>query len=306
MGAKKSVAYFIGFIIFLIPTSATFLLMFAGLGVGGFVLFIIFLIPTIIFWKKHKANEVISLPYYDTSNFKNERTYPKGYNPSEQKPKPLVNENDLQDGFSKFSWRQMEELTGKLFEKKGYSVEVTKSTGDYGIDVWAKKDGMTIGIQVKKWRKDVGFDDVAKTLGSNMSKANKYILISTTSFFTPQAWEHQRQHSTIIELWDTNKFRQELRENLTTTDSYNKQVTNNSKTSFSTSYNKGSNKDDVYHTPAQDITDAFDYDHGFNIDEVYNQSEDNSPMPMGQKCTKCGSLNHGNVCGNCGKEISNA
>jgi len=125
----------------------------------------------------------------------------------------FVSESDLQNNFLEIPWREMEELTGELFRRKGYSVKVTQSSNDYGIDVWAKKDGMVIGIQVKKWHSDVGFDDVAKTLGSNMSKANKYILISTTSFFTPQAWRHQRQHSTIIELWDTDRFKKELREN---------------------------------------------------------------------------------------------
>jgi len=125
----------------------------------------------------------------------------------------FVSESDLQNNFLEISWRKMEELTGELFRRKGYSVKVTQSSNDYGIDVWAKKDGMVIGIQVKKWHSDVGFDDVAKTLGSNMSKANKYILISTTSFFTPQAWRHQRQHSTIIELWDTDRFKKELRKN---------------------------------------------------------------------------------------------
>ena len=125
----------------------------------------------------------------------------------------FVSESDLQNNFLNISWREMEELAGELFRRKGYSVKVTQATNDYGIDVWAIKDEMVTGIQVKKWQSDVGFDDVAKTLGSNMSKANKYILISTTSFFTPQALKHQRLHSTIIELWDTNRFKKELREN---------------------------------------------------------------------------------------------
>lgn len=127
----------------------------------------------------------------------------------------FVSENDLQNNFSEISWREMEELTGELFRKKGYSVEVTQASNDYGIDVWAKKDGMVIGIQVKKWQSDVGFEDVAKTLGSNIGKANKYILISTVSFFTTQALRHQRMHSAIIELWDTDRFKKELRENFT-------------------------------------------------------------------------------------------
>jgi len=133
----------------------------------------------------------------------------------------LISESDMQNNFSNISWKEMEELTGELFRKKGYSVEVTQSTNDYGIDVWAIKDEMIIGIQVKKWQSDVGFDDVAKTLGSNMSKANKYILISTTSFFTPQALNHQRLHSAIIELWDTNRFKNELRENFCGTREFN-------------------------------------------------------------------------------------
>ncbi len=50
-----------------------------------------------------------------------------------------VSEYDLQNNFTNFSWREMEELTGKLFEKKGYSVEVTKSTGDFGLMFMPKK-----------------------------------------------------------------------------------------------------------------------------------------------------------------------
>jgi hypothetical protein len=48
---------------------------------------------------------------------------------------------------------------------------------------------------------------------SNTTEANKFILISTSSFFTNQAWKHQEQNSNMIELWDTNKFRKELRDN---------------------------------------------------------------------------------------------
>jgi len=193
----------------------------------------------------------------------------------------LISESDLENNFSRISWRKMEELTGELFRKKGYSIEVTQASGDYGIDVWAKKDDMTIGIQVKKWRKDVGFDDVAKTLGSNMSKANKYILISTTSFFTPQAWEHQKQHSTIIELWDTNRFKKEIRSNFVKSSSSKKPI-----------------------PFTRDEKDSFDNVEGFNIDEVYDSPEDSYPE-FGIKCTKCGSAVFRDICGNCGKEIDN-
>jgi len=186
----------------------------------------------------------------------------------------IISETDLQDDFSRFTWRQMEELTGKLFEKKGYTVEVTQASGDYGIDVWAKKDEMTIGIQVKKWRNDVGFDDVAKTLGSNMAKANKFIVISTSSFFTPQAWEHQRQHSTIMELWDTNRFKKDLRDNFITLPNSNKPTT----------------------FVQDDMIDSFDFDKGFNLDEVYGDES-------GRICTHCGKSTTGKVCKYCKQDL---
>jgi len=192
----------------------------------------------------------------------------------------IVSESDLQDGFSRFSWREMEELTGKLFEKKGYSVEVTQGSGDFGIDVWAKKDGLIIGIQVKKWINDVGFDDVTKTLGSNLGRGNKFILISTTSFFTPQAWEHQGQHSHLIELWDTNRFITELRDNfMISTDSSNQPTT----------------------IVPDDKIDSFDFDKGFNLNEVYDEPE--NPEQLARKCPKCGSPTFSNTCGSCGKEL---
>jgi len=45
---------------------------------------------------------------------------------------------------------QFEVFIANLFEKKGYTCIVTSKTGDYGIDVIAKKDNEIIGIQAKK------------------------------------------------------------------------------------------------------------------------------------------------------------
>jgi len=132
---------------------------------------------------------------------------PKGYS---QTSSGELTEGDLQNNFSRFSWEQMEHLVGRLFEKKGYSTNVTKPTGDFGIDVEARNSTEFIGIQVKHWNNDVGFDDVAKTLGVSQ-KYNKSIIISTKSGFSNQAWEHQKNNQYILELWDTNKFKSELR-----------------------------------------------------------------------------------------------
>jgi hypothetical protein len=128
-------------------------------------------------------------------------------------------ESDLQNNFVRFSWQQAEDLVGKLFEKKGYSVTIgvptadggTKRQGDFGIDVEAKNGKEYLGIQVKHWIMDVGFEDVAKTLGV-AQKFNKVIIVSTKSGFTSQALEHAQKNPYLIELWDSNKFKNELRQ----------------------------------------------------------------------------------------------
>jgi hypothetical protein len=124
-----------------------------------------------------------------------------------------ISEADFQNNFKRFGWRGMEYLTGYLFEKKGYSSLVTQSTGDFGIDVEAKKGSEYLGIQVKFQGENVGFPDVAKTLGV-AQKFTKTILISTKSGFTSQALEHAQNNKDHIELWDMDRFKKELRDNL--------------------------------------------------------------------------------------------
>jgi len=117
------------------------------------------------------------------------------------------------------TWKQAEDLVGKLFEKKGYNVTVgvptldgkIKRNGDFGIDVRARNDEHYLGIQVKHWNSNVDFDDVAKTLGV-AQEYTKVIIISTKSGFTPQALQHASNNSSLIELWDNDRFIQELKD----------------------------------------------------------------------------------------------
>lgn len=125
----------------------------------------------------------------------------------------LLQESDLSNNFSRLSWQNAEDLVGKLFEKKGFFVKVTQRSGDFGIDVEAKSDREYLGIQVKHWNYDVGVDDVIKTLGAS-NKFNRVIIVSTKSGFTRQAQEFANEdvNRYRIELWDSSRFKQELRQ----------------------------------------------------------------------------------------------
>ena len=123
----------------------------------------------------------------------------------------VLRRSDIENNFFRFSWKNAEVLVGKLFEAKGYSINVTGRTGDFGIDVEAMGSDLFLGIQVKHWNADVGFEDIAKTLGVS-SKFDKVIIVSTKSGFTKQAREFaSRSENRIrLELWDSFKFKREL------------------------------------------------------------------------------------------------
>jgi len=74
-----------------------------------------------------------------------------------------------------------------------------------------KKDGMTIGIQVKHYDKPVGFDALTKTVAVTFGKTNRAIVISTKSGFTNQSYEYQNDNRHAVELWTSKKLKDEIR-----------------------------------------------------------------------------------------------
>lgn len=60
-------------------------------------------------------------------------------------------ERDQMDGF------EFEYYCADLLSANGFvNVEVTRSTGDYGVDILAEKEGITFAIQCKRYSKPVG------------------------------------------------------------------------------------------------------------------------------------------------------
>ena len=117
----------------------------------------------------------------------------------------------LSNNFADYTSREFEKFVCDLFRKMGYNVELTPSTGDYGVDVVAQKDGNTVAIQVKKYKEGnmVGAQMVQQTLGAMWKvKADQSIII-TTSGFTVYAQEQAREAP--IELWDKRTLHEIVR-----------------------------------------------------------------------------------------------
>ena len=175
-------------------------------------------------YKRPKEKLVFNSTIDDNVNY-NETNY---YETNSNKTKTVsdiyhgnITSQDLKNNFRRLSWENAEDLVALLFKHKGYSVKIgspssngkRKRQGDYGIDVEAKSDTEFLGIQVKHWTNNVGFDDIAKTLGV-AQKFNKVIIVSTKAGFSRQARKHANDNSYLIELWDSNRFKQELKQHL--------------------------------------------------------------------------------------------
>jgi len=116
----------------------------------------------------------------------------------------------LSTNFSFFTPFQFEKFIAELMRKMGYTTKVTPQIKDYGIDVFAEKNGNTVAIQVKKYSEghNVGSKEVQQLLGAMWkTKANRGIFV-TTSNFTRQAREQAK--GTPIELWNKEILHQKV------------------------------------------------------------------------------------------------
>jgi len=108
----------------------------------------------------------------------------------------------INNNFSTLSPFEFEHFVARLLVEMGYSTKVTQKTGDYGVDIIAKKNKVVVAVQCKRFQEKnlVGNRDIQRILGARHSiNAQKCILV-TTSKFTKQAI--QQSKGAPIELWD--------------------------------------------------------------------------------------------------------
>ena len=118
------------------------------------------------------------------------------------KRKPYVSKSsdiDVMEG------HDFEYFCADILRKNDFSdVEVTKGSGDYGIDIIAKKDKVTYAIQCKRYNGNVGNKAVQEAFSGKAYYGCDRAVVLTNSFFTEQAKETALR--TDVLLWDRNKL----------------------------------------------------------------------------------------------------
>lgn len=94
-----------------------------------------------------------------------------------------------------------EYFCAELLEKKGFiEVEVTRGSGDYGIDILAEKDGVTYAIQCKRYAMPVGVDAVQQAYAGRDYYDRMVGAVMTNQYFTSPAVEAAKKLKIL--LWD--------------------------------------------------------------------------------------------------------
>ena len=105
------------------------------------------------------------------------------------------------------SGTDFEHFCADLLRIDGYTdVWVTVGSGDHGIDIVAKKDGIKWGFQCKRWNIEthIGNDVVRDTFAGKAFYHCDIAVIITTSYFTVKAEEYAKE--TGVLLWGRDKL----------------------------------------------------------------------------------------------------
>lgn len=102
---------------------------------------------------------------------------------------------DLMEG------HDFEHFCADLLRRRGFlDVEVTKASGDYGVDILAEKDGITYAIQCKCYAVPVGVSAVQEAYAGRDYYDRMVGVVMTNQYFTAPAVEAAKKLKIL--LWD--------------------------------------------------------------------------------------------------------
>lgn len=117
----------------------------------------------------------------------------------------FTKEYDLMEG------RDFEFFCADLLQKRGFlDVEVTKGSGDNGVDILAEKDGVSYAIQCKRYDEPVGVKAVQEAYAGRDYYDKMVGVVMSNQYFTKNAVEMVRKLKIL--LWDRGYLEEMLEE----------------------------------------------------------------------------------------------
>lgn len=123
------------------------------------------------------------------------------YEPSKIDSIQLTAQND----FDNMEGHEFEYYCADLLRKNGfYDVDVTKGSGDQGIDIIAFKDGIKYGIQCKCYSSDIGNKAVQEAFAGKTFYNCHVAAVLTNRYFTASAKELASKNGVL--LWNRDEL----------------------------------------------------------------------------------------------------
>jgi restriction system protein len=94
----------------------------------------------------------------------------------------------------RMSGTEFEEFVAAQLRIAGYNVTPTASTGDYGVDLIAKKDGVRMAVQCKRLAKAVGVAAVQQVVSGSLHHGCNRAVVVTNRTFTKAARQLATTH----------------------------------------------------------------------------------------------------------------
>lgn len=146
--------------------------------------------------------------FYNALNEKEKRQQLDLFKQQLNKSQETISKHVTIDDIDLMSGLEFEQFISDYFHQKGYHTEITKGSGDQGIDVIAEKGSIRIGIQVKCYSGNVGNAAVQEAVaGKAFYKLDK-VMVITNSHFTSSAVELAQVNNVI--LWDRTILKEKL------------------------------------------------------------------------------------------------
>ena len=112
-----------------------------------------------------------------------------------------VRSNRSADQMDEMDGHEFEYFCADLLERQGFvDVEVTRGSGDFGVDILAEKDGVTYAVQCKRYQGPVGVDAVLRTYAGRDYYDCMVGAVMTNQYFTAPAVEAAGKLRIL--LWD--------------------------------------------------------------------------------------------------------
>lgn len=105
----------------------------------------------------------------------------------------------LERDFDNMEGHEFEHFCADLLSKNGYkNVEVTRGSGDQGIDIIAYKDGIKYGIQCKCYTADIGNKAVQEAFSGKAYYNCHVAAVLTNRYFTKSARELANSNNVLL------------------------------------------------------------------------------------------------------------